>query len=262
MNINIAQEIRDRNWQQGSLLALDEPVKSVNWIKDIPSGLYLLISQTCDIMHQSLSDEPYIEVLLCTLLESPDVGFMHGRSYRKIHVPFSSGDNESYFECSAINRYTLEREILTRLKPSDKYTINATVINNIKNWVTSRYIRDAFPDNFNHRLDRKALKKIIEKGHRNIRAFCIRLNTNTELPIEEPYKIELILLLNAESEQISQEDLIECEKILERLVDRIQKDKNIEVLPNYCCKCPDQITLHEFDNCYELDFDYISYQGS
>ena len=62
-NNKIRQDIKNNNWTQGSCLFVkkSDPLISKSIVKK--SGLYVVISQSCDILHDSFKYEPDVELL-------------------------------------------------------------------------------------------------------------------------------------------------------------------------------------------------------
>jgi hypothetical protein len=59
---DLHQNIKDNGWKQGSCFLLPCENLPVGKI-DLPSGLYIIITQDCDLLLDSLEKEPYVELL-------------------------------------------------------------------------------------------------------------------------------------------------------------------------------------------------------
>jgi hypothetical protein len=81
----IVNTIKAVGWRQGTLLHLKQNI-DINANVTVNAGFYLVISQDCDLVHHSLTNEPFVEILPLTPIEKPDGNFQHGRNPRKIHL--------------------------------------------------------------------------------------------------------------------------------------------------------------------------------
>ena len=249
-----SKKIREFGWRQGSLVKMDGSIASHTPPKIIISGIYILVSQTCDIQTPALSVEPYIEIILCVPIKKIDGNFSHGKNPRKLHIPFFKGNEEHYFECEMRNRFFVDRNKFTEIKPCLEYSVIQKNIDSIIDWIIKRYNRYAFPDQFNLRINRKVLRKIIENTHNDITHICIRLHTEEELPSSQPYKIQLYLLVDDGILESQHKKLI---TLLAGLVEEFERKGEIKVIDSAVLRL-DQITVSEFTALRQLDFDFLS----
>ncbi|NNM58272.1 MAG: hypothetical protein HKM04_00435 [Legionellales bacterium] len=251
-----AQRIRDNGWKQGSLLKIDKPLAICDTQKVLEIGIYIVVSQDCDIQTPSLQIEPYVEIILCQQKDKIDGNYTKGKNPRRIHISLSKGKEKMPFECEAKNRFFLQRSHLTMTKPCEEVFVSKDVVTDFINWLVKRYQRDAFPDNFNSRLDFDALRKIFKcEDHENICFILIRLHTEEELPSHECYQTSLILIID---EDISEFEKQKAENILEKLVKGIEKAKSIQVIDSDVLTLND-ISANEFLELKRLDFDDFSF---
>ena len=248
---NMAQKIekiRANNWKQGSILHITDGNRD-----SIPEGSYIIISQDCDVLHQSFEDEPHVEAILFCLIEKYDGNLTHGKNPRKIH--FQLNDNQHY-ECLIKNRIPIDREFLTKFSACDKLSLPQKALDNLINWLTKRYDRDAFPDEFNKRLNREKLQKLFKKHGEKIIGLFVQLNTESELSDGEIYKINLAMIIEDDLSSELQSKLQDC---LEKTIDILEQSNGLKVVL-YEMKTFHDITVAEFMNLKALDFDFLSYR--
>ena len=130
------------------------------------------------------------------------------------------------------------------------------MVEELIDWCGKRYSRDAFPDSFNRRLNKnkKSLRKIMKEVSSKIIDVRVRLHTENELSLNEPYKIVLRFLAEKD---ISNSEKEESEKILSKFVNIVEAGEEIEVIDS-AILATDHITLDEFSEQKHLDFDDLS----
>lgn len=246
------QSIRSNGWQQGSIL---RKISDDNGFT-LKNGLYLLLSQDCDICHGNLVDEPCVEIInFKSVTGSLDGNLTHGKNPRRLQLRLS---DMNYYELHAKDRQFIKREILGRLSPDLELQTPEKSLRVLISWIKKRYDRDAFPFVFDERFskrNRDKLKKILQNKSKEIIGVFIRLNSMDELSSAENYIIDLVLLID--EDMGNREDLQET---LEKIYQLLNGNEGIEVLPGYRILTTREISLEEFMTLSELDHDYISFR--
>ncbi len=249
-----AEKIRRHDWHQGSLLKLDSSIELSHQHGVITSGLYIIISQDCDIQTPTVNDEPYVEIILCDPISQSDGNYTRGKSARRLHIPFLQKSTEVYFECAAKNKFFFDRQKLSELKPCEEFIVAPETINDLIGWCIKRYDRDAFPDSFNTRLNKKKLRNIMKSAPDIINYICVKLTLEKNLSLNEPYEIILYFLADKD---ISNNESAQCEEILNQLISVIEHDNSIKVIDGKVLTI-DNISLSAFMELKQLDFDDLS----
>ena len=114
-------------------------------------SLHILVSQDCDIAHQSYDVEPFIEFLIATRRRAADEdkGLQWGKHPRRFQFSMQHQGIVALYEINVNNRYRAPREMLLGGLPKGR--LNAKLTEAICRWVAKRYTRPAFPDEFNRR---------------------------------------------------------------------------------------------------------------
>jgi len=80
------KEIEAKGWRQGSVL-LVEKNDALYEKQHLIEGLYVLISQSCDIVHEDFKNEPIVELLHIKEIEQAkyDGNYTCGKNPRTLH---------------------------------------------------------------------------------------------------------------------------------------------------------------------------------
>lgn len=249
-------KISENGWRQGCCLSIttDHNLLDKNGTA-LKKGLYILISQDCDILNFAPEKEPYIELLFIEL-KNINGDLTHGKNPRKLHIRVNQ-DKEKYGECLPYNRVFLRKENLINLSPHQDIQVKDKDLRVLITWLGKRYSRSAFPDTFNKRTKdiSKKIRNIIEKYAINSRGLYLRLNTEKELSEEEIYKLEFYLLIDPKEFEESKEQLYDG---LEQIYQQLSNVPGIAII-KYALRTTQEINVYEFEELKPLDFDYLSF---
>lgn len=193
--------VAELGWRQGSIL--DRRLAESAWEhapKRVEQGdrdRLLVTSHDCDVLNASIDREPLVEVLRARALETP-VGqpdpLSAGRNPRALRLPEVSvqGDEVS-LDLAVHDRWGIPRELLTEEAPVDRLPPKEARL--VAEWLAKRYIRSAFPTEFDRRWSRraKAWRKLLKRHSSWIQGVYLRLHTVRELPADDPYRCALLL---------------------------------------------------------------------
>ena len=190
------QNIRANGWRQGALVRVEDHRTLPQSIRDemTARARVLVVSQDCDLVHESYESEPKIEVILATAIErKQDGNLTHGKNPRQLQVPFDDNNAEVWFQCNAADRYFIKRDLLETITPADELSLTKRGGDVLVRWLVNRYQRAAFPDEFNRRLApiQKRCERQLRKLGGDLIGICLRLNTQHELPDSRTYQIIL-----------------------------------------------------------------------
>lgn len=193
-----AEAIRSHGWRQGSFLpsALIEHVRGT---VPTPEGFQhaFVISQTCDLVSGNFEDEPCAEIIWVAPIEAINNQYRDGASFRRLHVEAESGGSKIYFEVRPHQRTLVPRRILASTAPDHGCRLAPRVLRTLLEWLTERYLRTPFPDEFNQRWKQKqkTFKKLLKKGNALIDRIQIRVTPpNEELPEDQDYQVDLCIV--------------------------------------------------------------------
>lgn len=260
MQVN-SQIIRQNGWRQGACLLVDaskEIFATTKCMQErLSEGLYVVLSQDCDILNSSLQKEPVIELIRADRIAKCDHEFTSGKNPRQLHVELSGGNY--CLELFPYNRFFISRKYLETGR-ADKVEIAGDSLRAIINWICKRYRRHGFPDAFNKRCKpiMKEIKQILSKEAKNIRGIFIRLATEKELEPNETYKL-IIKMLVLKKDYEDEQELSKIEAGFEKMLALFADVRGIEIIVGSKVQSLDEITVHGYQELKEWDFDYISF---
>jgi len=244
---DLHQEIKEKGWKQGSCLLVEDSNSF-----GLSPGLYIVLSQDCDLINTSLEKEPYIELVFVNEIEKTDGRCSGGKNPRKLHFCHQTKN----YECQIKDRLFVDRNLLritTPLCHLDNKTKNLLI-----DWVIKRYNRTAFPDNFNKRVTKKQKKeidKLLQAHYSDIHDLYIQLSTFEELDDKRKYKINLFILVKDETDD---KKISKIKDSLEEII-QILEECNICIENDYRVTRLSDISYGTVRSMYLWDFEYLSY---
>jgi hypothetical protein len=179
-------------WRQGDLVAR-EKVEELNKasvdrrLDESPEMRLIVLSQDCDIVRDP-KDEPFIELIAA----QPILQKKHStwQNPRLLHISYAG----LLLEVNIHDRFRVKKIALAGHQPDEKMIPSQDERGILRQWVASRYIRPAFPDEFNRRIQpqKKRLEKLLttETGRAISRIYIS--GANDEIMSEETYTIKII----------------------------------------------------------------------
>ena len=187
---------RKNAWRQGDIIDDNSSVQTLLKLSgrtqifhsQLPDFLFIL-SQNCDI--QRIEDEPFID-LLAGCFDKKDGNFFHGKNPRRLQIEL----HEKTISFSVSNILRVTKEEFEKIEPKHSFmTLDKKDIKQIINWISKRYARAAFPDEFNHRLSKS--KQQIDKAQKNPLMDIVSLIfvdiTDEELKPDQNYNVTMII---------------------------------------------------------------------
>ncbi|WP_454869790.1 hypothetical protein [Pseudomonas putida] len=213
---------RNTTWRQGSLLKRDE--FAMLGLEGGDDTCAVVISHDCDIPQDK---ESYLEVIVGQKVKK-DKNFCSAKNVRRLHARFfAQNDDEFYVDLSFQNRQIIPRSDFAKLSgPCDSARITDADKRTLKQWLSVRYGRPAYPNAFENRLQRECRKKVsVEKGiaeavskrSEHIKALFFNLADERELELDEgtPYNLSVYVVYDQEN------GAVEARKEAEALAEEI-----------------------------------------
>jgi hypothetical protein len=226
-------------------------------------ALLLLVSQDCDVAHNSYEAEPFIEFLVANrkAREDEDKGLQWGKHPRRFQFWIEHQGDGALFEVDINDRYRAGREILLSGLPEGRLDSKLTEV--ICRWVAKRYTRPAFPDEFNKRCRtaREKMAALFKKHGDGILSIHIRLEPeDVELPEGEDYRMTLYAVCERDTWdnpklRASGMKLIEQIGIKLAECNGIVVDESV-LVPEH------RFSLEDARNTDRWDYDYLTYRGT
>lgn len=161
----VRSEMIRMGWRQGSLLpeSLHAEVRVNPFATSLPQDVrFVVISQTCDLVHGSLDAEPAAEVIAGRRIDRVLHEKQHARNPRELHLGFRSSDGSEIPVAFRIwDRGFVDRTVLIGVAPDSSLSVPDDDLRVLIRFVARRYDRVAFPDEFLRRFDH--VKDRIEK---------------------------------------------------------------------------------------------------
>ena len=169
--------------------------------------LLCIISQDCDIVAE-VSKEPFVDIIAGNLIRKVSGEFINTRNPRCLHVEAAIGPVFFLFMInSAYPREPCGESFGKRIINSVSRTRYSS-----KRWVGRRYLRSAFPDTLNHRLNKGTIKGLEKSLLAEDVTVILLSTTDDELPDDSEYHLKVILSIR---DGLPEERIDEIEKAFE-----------------------------------------------
>jgi len=260
--MGIREDLIEAGWKQGTLLAANDVRFKENAHYEVPDdALFLIVSQTCDLVQGSFGSEPYFETLcLNPLAQEPNGGYLGGKNSRRMEfsLELTQGETTHWFVLPH-KRHLVERESLLNLQPESAIEDERT-LTMILRWLSRRYTRTAFPEAFVSRINERKdpIGKKFSRLNRQISNVYLRLSPFVELDGADEYSMEIILLMDAKKFDIPEKWKL-CEEIKKQLEDQLTKCKGIKVDEISVSSSAD-VTIEDLKGFLEWDYSYLSFR--
>jgi hypothetical protein len=208
----LGKRLRAMGWQCGSLIPeslypeiealaaspIREPLRpqAADWL--------VVLSQSCDLLAESLDQEPHVELLWCRPIPRPRAQFRDMRSTRRLDFrPHRQNHADVVLSAHAAqDRYVVPRSLLAAAAPRGDRILSAVSVQRLQAWIALRYSRPAWPDQFVGRITpaRERLLEALESVERDdIAEVRIALAPNdAELPDGENYRVVVFFVVDEE----------------------------------------------------------------
>lgn len=270
--INFGKEVEALGWRQGSILTKADAMhvrslapKHVNMTDD---DWLIVISHDCDIVNYCLKKEPFVELLHAQPIHShiSDEQLIYGRNPRVIQFQGLLNGRTIPLSCGIHARWIIPRNILRNGKPCEERRIDNKVRRALGEWVAKRYIRPAFPSEFDLRWkgekskNLKSWTKIIKELSLSVSSFYLSIEPRTELLASESYHCKILIAVPAKFKE-NQDWSTQREEIDQKI-----KTFWRQFRPGIICDegevtilSTDEITLDMLEEYDRFDADWLSF---
>jgi hypothetical protein len=179
-------------WRQGSVLPRELAIDLARLAA--PQSLELgdrdvvvVVSHDCDLSQSSLEKEPWVELVIARALDRRTDGTLtRGKHPRLLELQATVEEVQLAARVSASERWLAPRERLVGWVPAGFLQTSPPGI--VPAWLSRKYIREAFPDEFNRRWAQVAedLKRLLRTGAGEINSIYLALN-DAELDRTQDY---------------------------------------------------------------------------
>ncbi|MCI0675771.1 MAG: hypothetical protein L0Y42_08355 [Phycisphaerales bacterium] len=151
----------------------------------------IVISHDCDVLNQSITVEPQVELLKAIRSESQDGNIRFGKNPRRYEFDVVVGGNAVPHTINVNDRYSVPRDWLSHCGPDGTRKIDSQTVRSLAAWLARRYTRAAFPTAFNERTRSRAkeIRNTLKNGVYMEGIYL--LVDNRELSDSDHYNIEI-----------------------------------------------------------------------
>lgn len=221
----------------------------------------MVISQDCDVVSSSIENEPWCEVLVIKPAHARNGNFERGKNPRHFQFELSGFGRAN---CCIHDKFRIPRDLLMAHNPSSAHSMTLRLLQELRAWVVKRYTRAAFPDAFNRRWNpvRSRVSAFLSApGGGLLTEIFILLDSEEELPLEQPYRVTLVGLMY-DDEYDMPDELKKANEALGAVAQVLDECDGIEAL-NYTVRARRRISLSELDFLLRWDYlDALSFQSS
>ncbi len=199
--------IKQRGWRQWSFVSPPDAQSLFRGTSLGPGSAelakyarFLVVSQSCDLVHHCYASEPVVEAYLCAPLApdaQPNGNYTAGKNPRELHVPFVSNGTERWCRIHSNGRVLLPRHVLAGVDPDPSFVVPDPSVRVLQRWIINRVVRTAFPDAFNERTRRARgkLEDRLKKAGTHLLGLYVSLTSWDELGDDEVYEIDFVGLV-------------------------------------------------------------------
>lgn len=258
------EKLEKMGWRQFSIFLGNAHPELTDLIPNLNDrDIFIILPYSCAVVNGDFENkEPYIEVLRCretTLNKS----YQWGRDPREIHLGLEAPNMKGTLSAKIYDRFFIPHKLLLEFDPRLGYTLLDKDLNALKYWVAKRYIRQAFPDAFNRRIN-KVRNKLKEKLAKfplleHIQGIYLNIDPiDDELDEDDEYELSIIAIISEEGLGKNRKSLEEFFATYDELFSQIEG-----VVFNSPIKIESEsaITLYEYRQLIRFDdYDFISFK--
>jgi hypothetical protein len=262
--------IKQRGWRQWSFVS-PRDVQSV--LRGTPGGAglpelakdarLLVVSQSCDLVHDCYASEPVAEAYLCEPLApdaQPNGNHTAGKNPRELHVSFAADGAAHWYRIHSNGRVLLPRHALAGVDPDPSLVVPDPSVRVLQRWIINRVVRTAFPDAFNQRTRRARGKQEdrLKKAGTHLLGLYVSVSSWEELGDDEVYEIDFVGLIGEGLEEGERQGLV---KALGDIAAAYEKSDGVSVL-DYRVEGEDEAPMSLLRTHRLFPLDYLSLRDS
>jgi len=168
--LSLGAQLGEKGWEAGAVVpqamvpVLTPYMTRVGQLPpDVATSDWLaVVSQTCDVVQDTLEREPLVEVLHCRPIEALRRQFQGRKSTRRLDFRPDKINHEAVtVSAHAIaDRYVVPRERFIDHEPDPNRRLSQSAVHNLQFWYALRYTRPAWPDALVRRLNEQSSRLV------------------------------------------------------------------------------------------------------
>jgi hypothetical protein len=199
-------------WQQGFVLDA-ESAKGLGLIHpEFPNDtLVVVVSHDCDLV-ENTEIEPHCEIIVGHKIAKEDGTYSKGKNPRKLHLTFSGGTTPVIANFLTTAKIRLEKDRLLGQEPADSIRLTPDEQSTLQSWLSKRYHRRSFPNEFDIRLRAKQMDRrldtIIKATKGDLIAVLFDLDSGEMVERTDPddaYSLTVFLLYDVSVDSVAAE---------------------------------------------------------
>lgn len=208
----LGEQLDGLGWQSGSVVpeTLYAEIEAATVLPHRPglrpqdNDWLIVLSQSCDVVALTESQEPYVELLLCHPIARPRAQFLDLRSTRQLDFRPNRADlpELALTAHAARDRFVVPRALLTRTGPRADRRLSSESVRRLQAWIALRYSRAAWPDELVSRIApaHEAILEALEGvGRNDVAEVRVAVVPNdAELSSSENYRLAVFFVVDEE----------------------------------------------------------------
>ncbi len=157
---------RETPWRQGNVISPADAVALGLTKNGDEKTIAVVISHDCDLAVEDLSEEPFVEVILGRRIPQGHGNYSFAKHPRRLHLDFTHEGAPASIELTASARINVPKSALANTVPDSRFSVPVPGLRILQSWLSSRYRRQALPDELVERL-RAVWPKLEKTGKAN-----------------------------------------------------------------------------------------------
>lgn len=251
---------RETPWRQGHLID-KKALAALGLNANNESGIIaIIITHDCDLAQDS-AVEPTVEILQGKLINALDGNYTNSKSSRTLHISFE-GQVPIFAEFVATDKIYIGKHSLAGFLPNETHFLSVENKTTFQRWLSSRYRRSAFPDEFENRLVRitklsEKIAKAVKATGECVSAIFFNVDDGEELPKSDENDVYILDIMILHSETPSYEDAGVAANVVKKVIEKAFRDKIFDDLSN----CWKHIELRSIEVYSEYSLNYNEFKS-
>lgn len=256
---------RETPWRQGSVLKESTAAElGLTHESDPASTCVMVISHDCDLANDNLEAEPDVEVIVGRAVDKEDGNYAWAKAPRTLHLRLKEDGEEQVVELVSTCKVQVPKDLLAAHEPDGAFALDDRGLSVLRDWLSSRYHRAAFPDAFVARMkstdaDRRLAKALREFGT-HISFVFFKLHGGTvERAVGDPYLLDVVLVYpeGDDAEEAMGVADQAAAKVEQVLLARL-KDATVIQLRSCITLCESEITIAQSRQLTQWRLEYMT----